>query len=189
MRQQLQLSDEQFNKLNKGYTQSWSQYNQGLSGLDKSLAEDQRLQRQQELSGGFSRDFSKTLDNVFTDKSARQRYNQMDWQYRGYGAFNDPTVQQQLKLNDEQRQTFNKYQNEWNQQLNTWQREFGNDRNGVANRFRDTNKELQNRINSTLTPEQRTIWTDLIGKPYDFPADVYLQNGAVVHSNLKPEVK
>ncbi len=189
IRQQLQLNEEQFNQLNNGYTQSWSVYNQGLTGLDKSLADDKRMQRQQELTGSFNKDFSKSVDGVFTDKAARQRYNQMDWQYRGYGAFNDPTVQQQLKLSDEQRQTFNKYQNEWNQQMNTWQSEFGNDRNGVANRWRDARKEWQNRINSTLAPEQRTMWTDMIGKPYDFPADVYFQNGASTNSSLKPVVK
>ncbi|MEQ1830538.1 MAG: hypothetical protein ABL921_31570 [Pirellula sp.] len=189
VRQQLQLNDEQFNQLNKGYTQSWNRYNQGLTGLDKSLADDLRMQRQLELSGSFNQDFSKSVDGVFSDKAARRRYNQMDWQYRGYGAFNDPTVQQQLKLNDEQRQTFNKYQNEWNQQMNTWQRDLANDRNGVASRWRDARNEWRNRINSTLTPEQSTMWTDMIGKPYDFPADVYFQNGTTTTTSLKPVVK
>ncbi len=189
VRQQLQLNDEQFNQLNKGYTQSWNRYNQGLTGLDKSLADDQRMQRQRELSGTFNQDFSKSVDGVFSDETARRRYNQMDWQYRGYGAFSDPTVQQQLKLNDEQRQTFNKYQNEWNQQMTTWQREHGNDRIGVANRWREARKEWQNRINSTLAPEQRTVWTDMIGQPYDFPADVYFQNGSTTNTSLKPVLK
>ena len=189
VRQQLQLNENQFNQLNQGYTQSWSRYNQGLTGLDKSLAENARLQRQQELSGSFNKDFSKSIDDVFTDKAARQRYNQMDWQYRGYGAFNDPTVQQQLKLNDEQRQKFNQYNNEWNQQMGTWQREFGNDREGVNSKFSIARKEWQNRIDSTLTPDQRTMWRDMSGKPFDFPADVYFRTETKANTSLKPGVK
>ncbi len=189
MRTQLELNEDQFNKLNQGYTQSWSRYNQGLTGLDKSLAENERMQRHQELTGSFNKDFSKSVDGVFTDKLARQRYNQMDWQYRGYGAFDDPTVQQQLKLNDEQRQKFTKYNNEWSNQMNTWQREFKNDRDGVANKFSNARKEWQNRIDSTLTPEQRTMWKDMSGKPFDFPADVYFQNSGTSNTSLKPAAK
>jgi len=187
IRQQLQLNDDQFNKLNQGYTQSWSRYNQGINSLDKDLAEAQRMQRQQELNRGFYTDYSRSLDDVFSEKSARQRYNQMEWQYRGYGAFNDPMLQQRLKLNDDQRQAFNKYDREWNQQLNTWQREFGDDRTGTAKGFRDARKELQDRINSTLNDEQRTVWTDVIGKPYEFPVDVYFQNSGA--TGLNPVVK
>lgn len=189
IRQQLQLNDDQFNQLNNAYTQSWNRYNQGVTGLDKSLAENERLQRQQELSGSFNKDFSTSIDGLLTDKAARQRYNQMDWQYRGYGAFNDPFVQTQLNLNDEQRQKFNKYHNEWNQQLNSWQRDFANDRDGVNSRFGNARKEWQNRIDSTLTPDQRTMWKDMMGKPVDFPADVYFQNTTKTNKSLKPNVK
>lgn len=189
IRQQLQLNDDQFNQLNKGYTQSWSRYNQGLTGLDKTLADEQRIQRNQDLTGAFYKDFSKSTDGVFTDKTARQRYNQLDLQYRGYGAFSDPAIQQQLNLTDEQRQKFNKYHNEWNHQMHAWQRDFANDRDGVTSKFSDARKEWQNRINSTLTPEQRTMWNDMRGKPFDFPADVYFQNGTTTNTTLKPVVK
>ena len=185
IRQQLQLNDDQYNRMNKSYGQAWDRYNKGLTGLDKNLAEQQRMQRYQELNGGFYKDFSGGIDEVFPDKAARQRYNQMDWQYRGYGAFNDPYVQKQLSLNEEQRQKFNQYDREWNTQMNNWRREFRNDRDGIANRFRESRRELQNRINSTLTPEQRTMWTDMNGKPFDFSPDVYFESD----SNSQPNAK
>ncbi len=189
MRTQLELNEDQFNKLNQAYTQSWSRYNQGLTGLDKSLAENERMQQHQELTGTFNKDFSKSVESVFADKQARQRYNQMDWQYRGYGAFNDPMVQQQLKLNGEQRQKFTKYNNEWNDQMNNWRREFQNDRDGMANKFSNARKEWQSRIDSVLTPEQRTTWKDMSGKPFDFPVDVYFQNSDTLNTSVKPDVK
>ena len=69
--------------------------------------------------------------------------------------------------------------------MNNWRREFRNDRDGIANRFRESRRELQNRINSTLTPEQRTMWTDMNGKPFDFSPDAYFESD----SNLQPNAK
>lgn len=191
IRQQLQLNDDQYKRMNQSYRQAWNRYNQGLTGLDKNLAEQQRMQRYQDLNGGFYKDFSGGINEVFPDKTARQRYNQMDWQYRGYGAFNDADVQKQLSLNEEQRQKFSQYDREWNTQLNNWRREFPSDRNGVANRFRESRREFQNRVNSTLTPEQRTMWSDMSGKPFEFPVDIYLQSGESSDENLnsKPNAK
>ncbi len=183
IRQQLQLNDDQFNRLNQAYTQSWQRYNQGLSGLDRNLNEQQRMQRMQEMNGSFQKDFSKSVNDVIADKAARQRYNQMEWQYRGYDAFNDPTLQQQLNLNDEQRQKLTQYQNEWNNQMRSWQGEFGKDRDGVANRFREARRAQQERINSTLTPDQRKMWTDMGGKPFDFPVDIFFQADGNANTN------
>ena len=56
-----------------------------------------------------------------------------------------------------------------------WQKEFAKDREGVANRYRESLRELRERINSTLTPEQRKLWIDMGGKPYEFPVEVYFQ--------------
>jgi len=189
IRQQLQLNENQYNQLNKAYTQSWSRYNQGITGLDKSLAEQERLQQQRGFADSFNKEFGSAIDETFTDASAKQRYNQMDWQYRGYGAFNDPTIQQKLNLTAEQRQQFSNYQNEWGQQLSTWKSEYPNDREGVSSRFRDGRLGWQKRIDSTLTPDQRTMWRDMSGKPFDFPIDIYFQSNAPSNSSLKPGAK
>lgn len=186
IRQQLQLNDEQYNQLNQSYTQSWQRYNQGLSGLDRNLNEQQRMQRMQEMNGCFQKDFSNSVNETLADKAARQRFNQMEWQYRGYDAFNDTTLQQQLKLNDEQRKKFAEYQNEWSDQMRSWQPEYAKDRDGVATRFREARRAQQERINSTLTPEQRQMWTDLYGKPFDFPDDVYFDSNSSSNSNANP---
>lgn len=189
IRQQLQLNDAQYNQLNTAYAQAWGRYNQGITGLDKSLAEQERMQRQRGLADSFNKEFGGAIDETLADKTVRQRYNQMDWQYRGYGAFNDPTLQQKLNLTEEQRQKFGNYQNEWDKQLSTWQTEFPNDRDGVSGRFRNARLEWQKRIDSTLTPDQRTMWRDMSGKPFEFPVDVYFQGNAQNNSSLKPELK
>lgn len=178
IRQQLQLNDEQFNKLNNAYTQSYTRYNQGLTGLDSKLNESQRAQRLQELHQGFNNEFYKSADGLFGNDTSRQRFNQMDWQYRGYGAFNDPNIQKQLNLTDEQRQRLSRYSDEWNNQMGTWRRDYTTDREGTATRFRDARRESQNRINSVLNPEQRRMWSDMVGKPVDLPEEVYFSNSS-----------
>jgi len=185
VRQQLQLNDDQYDKLIKAYSQSWSRFNEGITGLDKGLAEQERLQRQRGLTESFNKEFGSAVDETLPEKMARQRYNQMDWQYRGYGAFNDPIIQQKLNLTNEQRQKFSIYDSEWGEQISTWRSEYPRDREGVDNRYRDARLEWQRRIDSTLTPEQRTIWQDMSGKPFEFPADVYFENNARSKSSLK----
>ena len=183
IQKQLQLNEEQYRRLNQSYMRSWEQYNKGLSGLDGNLNEQQRMQRLQEMNGLFHKDFSKSVDEVFADRAARQRYNQMEWQYRGYGAFNDPTLQQQLNLEQEQRQKLARYQREWNDQLRTWRREYAKNGDGVNNRFREAYREQQERINAILTPQQRKMWTDLRGKPFEIPTDVYFEGDTDTDTN------
>ena len=189
IRKQLQLNEEQFNRLNQSYMQAWQQYNQGINGLDKQLTNEQRMQRMRELNQGLYKKYSTDIDETIEDRAARRRFSQMDWQYRGYGAFYDPSVQQQLNLTDEQLQKLQQYQNEWNQQVGIWRKEYSNDRDGVAKNFRESRKELQDRIKSTLSPDQRTIWADMIGKPFDFPADAYFQDETPPEKSSKTRSK
>jgi len=176
IRQQLELNDEQFNNLNNVYMQSFNRYNQSVTGLEKNLTESQRAQRLQELNHGFSNDFSKSADELFANDAARQRFNQYRWQHQGYGAFSNPNIQKQLNLTDVQLQAFNKYNTEWNNQMGIWHREYPSNRNTTSNSFREARREAHNRINSTLSPDQRRMWNDMIGKPIDWPADAYFPN-------------
>ncbi len=189
IRKQLQLNDEQFNRLNQSYMQAWQQYNQGINGLDKQLTNEQRMQRMQELNQGLYKRYSTDIDETIADRAARRRFNQMDWQYRGYAAFNDPTIQQQLNLNQEQLLKLQQYQNEWNNQLGIWRKEYSNDREGVAKSFQEARKEVQDRIKSILSPEQRKIWADMVGKPFDFTPDVYFQEESLNDKSPKPRSK
>jgi hypothetical protein len=177
IRRQLKLDDAQYNRLNQGYVQYWTPYNQTVTGFPADINEAERQKRLAEAYGTFNRGFTKTTGEVFTDPQIRDRYNQLNLQYQGYAAFNDPTVQERLRLTDEQRQAFHRYYNDWNKQMDTYAREYPTNREVVTKEWPNTWKQTRERINTTLTPEQRRTWTEMIGEPYEFTPDVYFDNG------------
>lgn len=178
VRDQLQLNDAQFSQLNRGYNQAWSQYYKSWAQImsNQELTPQQRDQQLQKLDSGFYRDFSNTVDSTFTNPGARQRFNELGLQYRGYSAFSDPILQQQLELTPEQQQRFSQYQNDWNQRWNRWNTTYSQNPAQVTTQYNEWRNGYRNSLNQTLTPQQQQIWNSLTGKVYDFPADVYFQN-------------
>jgi hypothetical protein len=177
VRRQLKIDDNQYSTLNKTYSQYWTPYNQAVTTLPADVEEAERQRRIQAAYGTFHKNYYDNTSKVFVDADARNRYNQLNLQYQGYAAFNDPQVQTRLKLTDEQRQNFNRYYNDWNKQMNTYATEYSRDRDGVNKQFGEHWKQQRARINETLTPEQRRSWNEMTGESHDFSADVYFDEG------------
>lgn len=183
VRNQLNLSTEQYDNLTTAYNRSWRAYNNGVNSLRTNLTPQQRAQQQQALSNRFYESMAPAVADNVSDPLARQRYNQMFWQYRAYGAFQDPQVQKQLSLSPAQVQQFDQYGRDWNRQMTTWNRNYANQRQTTTrsfNRFRD---QQQQRIQSTLTPEQRAVWGDLTGQAYPFQASHYFGSNSPTAPN------
>jgi len=184
-RQHLNLNDTQFNTLSRNYSQAWNTYNRGMTGLDANLSPQLRSQRQSKLNDQFRRDFSQGFDAVFPNEEARNRFHQLDLQYRGYSAFSDPTVAQRLNLTEDQRQKFDQWGNEWNRNYTNWRRDYARNRDQVNTQFEDSRKQFRDRVQNTLTPEQQKTWQEMTGRPFDFDADVYFPNPNATRT-LKP---
>jgi len=180
IRQQLNLNDDQYNQLNRSYAEYWNRYNQGMSQLGRDLNEQQRMQRLRELEGNFQRDFSTSTNRVLTDAQQRDRFNQLYLQYQGYGAFNDPRIQQSLNLTPQQRQRLNELNTEWNIQMGRLDGEFRTGDNGVSNRMRNLREQFNQRFNAILNDEQRQTWQGMAGEPFDFPPEVFFQTNTNV---------
>ncbi len=193
VRRQLKLDEDQYKRLNERYVEYWTPYDKGITTIPADLAEAERQKRIAELNKTFHSGVAKSTTEVITDPQIRDRYNQLYWQYQGYGAFEDPTVQQRLKLTDEQRQAFAKQRADWEKQMNTYSSEYATDRDVVNKNFTTTWKSTRENINKTLTPEQRKVWVETIGEPYDFPADVYfegsVEGGGKIEGTIKPTTK
>src|SRR5690348_7906681 len=70
VRRELRINDTQYDRLVRDYNQSWEAYNKGVTELKKDLTDEQRRQRMHELSSSFYGNFSKSLDDVFTEPAA-----------------------------------------------------------------------------------------------------------------------
>ncbi len=173
LRTELRMTPEQYRQLSGNYAAGWQQYSQEMARLNPNLAAQLRAQRVDALSQRFNSTFNQSLNQVYTDRTARRRYDQLYRQYQGYNAFSDPAVVQQLNLTPQQRQQFNRYHQQWNQSLTDFQNRFAEDRLGATSQFNNALRERQQQIEQTLTPAQRQAWSSYTGDPYNFSPDVY----------------
>jgi hypothetical protein len=177
-RQQLNLNENQFNQLSRAHQQAYTRYSQGVARLGNKLSEPQRLQQLQQLQTRFNQELGTTLDATITDPHVRQRYSQLNWQFQGPLAFSDPTVQRQLNLTPDQQLQLRQLAADWRRQLGQWRGTAPLDPTLMQQQWNAFRVRYQDQLGAVLTPAQQQIWTQLIGRPYDFPMEAYLRAGA-----------
>ncbi len=183
VRQQLGFNDTQFSQMNNAYRQAWSAYQQGLTKMTPNLTPEQRSEQMRTLQQNFYNNFSQSTSGILTDPQMRNRFNQLSYQYRGYDALLDPSVQRDLKFTDEQRQKLNEYNQNWNNSMNELYRDYGTNRDDATRRFTDLQAREQSRINEILTEQQRQSWRQMIGDPYRFQLNQYFPSNNTTRPN------
>jgi hypothetical protein len=146
----------------------------GEIGEDRTNARS-RQEELQQFSSQFDSDFNGVVDSTFTDPAMRQRFNQLNLQHQGFGAFTDPQIAQQLNLTAQQRQQLRALAGEWRQQLR--QLQAGRRTNLTAQQFNALRSQFLGRLNTVLTPEQQQQWAQLIGPVHNFPMTAFLPPG------------
>src|SRR5215203_1761432 len=96
----LKLTPEQITNLNKLTETTQAKYRDDYAKLG-TLNEADRFTRMQELNQKYYADWTKGAGSVFDD-TQRGRYQQLGYQYGGFGTFYDPDVQKRLNLTAEQ---------------------------------------------------------------------------------------
>jgi len=138
---------------------------------NRGVASQQQAATNQQDLANDGTDFNSALDATFTDPAMRQRFNQLNWQYQGVGAFSDPMVQQQLNMTPQQRQQLTRMAGEWSRDLQNLQRT--NRGNLTQEQFNELRTRFANRMNRLMTAEQRQQWQQMVGQSYDFLYSAY----------------
>lgn len=185
IRLHLGMNDKQYDEFNSNYQKSWRAYNREYQGISNKLTPAERRRRTVELRNQFHTNLVRDNAKVFQDPASADRYNQLHLQYLGYDAFNDPNLQNKLNLTPEQTQQLNRANDRWNQQLFNWQRDYPTHRDLVSKQFAASRAAQQQQINQILTPEQRQIYEQSVGEPFDFTPEVYFPPAAATES--RPE--
>src|SRR4029077_3524080 len=92
-------------------------------------------------------------------------------QAQGHDVFNNPAVQQRLKLTGVQHDQVRQFGAQYDQNLRDASRRFTTDPQGTAKRYEELRRQHQGQIESTLSPQQLQLWREIIGEPYSFPLD------------------
>jgi len=164
VRNQLKLTDEQYQRLHQGYGTAYS----GIAPPTATdLTEQQRQERMQQNYATFYKNLDTSTRQVLTPEQ-QNRYNQLWMQYRGYDAVLDPTTREKLKLTDAQVQLLNKYNTEYHRQYGNLVSQYGKNPKDANTAYNELNPYVGNRISSVFDENQRRQWTDMTGAPYRF---------------------
>jgi len=173
VRQNLKLTEDQYNTLMRAYGNAWVSNQNGVSGLGNSMTANQQEQQLRILQGAFDRDFPANSNKAFADQVARSRYDQLHLQYLGYDALMDPAVEQKLNLTNDQRQQIEQRQQQWRKTMSDLKRTYATDRDAAVKQLNTQRANERQALNNILTPAQRATWNQMTGEPYDFPPSVY----------------
>jgi hypothetical protein len=140
-----------------------------------ALNEQQRLQQMQQLEQQFNQDFGRAVDTTLTDRQLRARYDQLNTQFQGLNAFNNPQVARQLQLTGAQRNQLRRLAGEWRRSMMGWRRDLGDDVNAAAaqQQWAQLRSQYLDQLNAILTPQQQQMWRQTVGQQYDFPYSMY----------------
>jgi hypothetical protein len=138
------------------------------------------------LEQAFDEEFDRSIDGTLTDPAMRQRFNQLRMQFRGFGAFNSPLVQQELNLTPQQQQQFRLLARDWQQDLARLNRLYASDPALATERFEMLRQQFDNQLGTVLSAQQLQAWRSMVGEPFAFDATMFLGEGtARAHTSAR----
>jgi hypothetical protein len=184
VQQQLNLNPNQLRTLNTAHQNAFARFNQALNNLNNNpnLTPEQRSLQMQQLEAQFNQEFGSSLNTAFPNTQARARFDQLNRQFRGFNAFNDPAIRRELNLTPQQVSQLRALANDFRQQFQQFRRGLGNNINNLTASQQVQWNQLQNsmmtQLNTVLTPEQQQIWSQMIGQQFSFPPSAFVDGTA-----------
>jgi len=162
----LKLSDEQVGKVQDTLREIQQNHSSDFAGL-RDLSQEERQEKMRTLGKTINDEVKKALS--FSAEQSK-RYDQIGLQARGFGAFSDPTVQEKLKLTDDQKSKVREIAEAARAQFQPGA--FNKDasqeeREAARKKFTEMNKENMNKVLAALTDDQKKAWKELTGEPIE----------------------
>lgn len=176
LRNELKLDDDQMERLNRAYGDTWRQLRGNQNNNGGELDAQARSQRLNEYRDRFDNEFTRSSRDVFRNPEQQARFNQLQLQYQGYGAFQNPRLQRELNLNDNQSRQLQELYNDWNSEISGLREGYASNRDDATNRFNELRSRSNERFQGILNDQQRQSYNEMTGQQFDFGADNYLNN-------------
>lgn len=175
LQDELELDDDQIKRLNDAYGATWKQMRATGADSGRALDEEARSQRTNEYRDRFDSEFAQSTSSVFRTPEQQQRFNQLQTQYQGYGAFDNPRLQRQFNLNDTQYRQLQELRREWDSELEGLRETYATNADEARNRFNGLRSSTDQRFQGILNDKQRQSYNEMTGQPFDFGADTFLR--------------
>ena len=166
VQKELKLDDDQATKVNKLAEDMRAKQREAMESA-RDLAPEERRTKMMELSRTMNADADKALADILKPEQLT-RFKQIRLQTRGADAFNDPAVQAELKLTDEQKSKVRELMDNQMSQMREIFQNAGDDRDAARQKMMALRKQTNEKAVAVLTDDQKKAWTGMVGDPYDF---------------------
>jgi hypothetical protein len=171
IRQQLGLTEDQYQAVGRSYDTAYRDYERQIGSLSPQLSPEQRATELNRLNTQFEAGFQKGFEDVVRDQRVSQRYNQLRNQYQGYGLFNDPQIQNRLGLTAQQQAELQRRQSDWDSQLGNLRGTYSTNPELMREQFSQLQAQRDPALRQLLNTHQYQAWQEMTGSPYNFSVD------------------
>lgn len=156
VQKELKLSDEQINKLKDSIGKVLEKYKADMANFQRMSPDEQ-----QKKMKAFSEENNKAILGVL-DAKQKKRFKQIQWQVSGDWSLQDPELQKELKLSDEQKKKLDGIFNEAQKKT----QELIKSRETSQEKYKALYEDAGKKANEVLTEEQQKNLKELKGPPF-----------------------
>jgi len=158
VQKELKLSEDQLSKLKDSLNTVMDKHKDDITKLQQLPPEEQKKKMMV-----INEEHNKAVAGVL-DAKQWKRYKQIQWQLDPIGSLQDPDLQKELKLSDEQKKKIDGFFNDANKKV----QEMMKNRETSREKYQTVVKDLEKKTNDVLTEDQQKNLKELKGPSFQF---------------------
>lgn len=159
VKKDLKISEEQAGKLRDALSKVMNKYKGDFEKFEKNPPSQKDAEK---MMRAFQADSEKAIASVLDAKQLK-RFRQIEWQLNGVGSLQDPELQKELKLTDEQKKKLEDIFREAGQKFQQLQQR----RETAGEKYQAVMKETDDKANGVLTDEQKKRLKEAQGPKFE----------------------
>jgi len=170
VQKELKVTDEQAEKLN-AFAREMMEKQREEFQANRDLSQEERRERARTRAT----ELVKGMGGILKPEQVK-RFEQIQLQQSGVGAFSSPRVQEGLKLTDDQQSKLREINEESTQAMRDAFQDSQSDREGAMKKFAELRKQATEKAVGVLTAEQKKTWKEMAGEPFEVVYEPRPQN-------------
>ena len=160
VQKELKLNEEQIGKLKDVLGKVQDRYKDDAAKFAQ-LPPEVQLKKMT----AFNQDNDKAVSGVLDDKQWK-RFKQIRWQFNGPAALQDPDLQKELKMNDEQKKKIDGIIGDGNKRMQEISRNPYDSRQKMQEKYMAIIKDVEKKANDVLNEDQQKSFKELKGPSF-----------------------
>lgn len=174
VQKELKATDEQAEKLNT-FAREMMENQRGEFQNLRDLSQEERGEKMQQMARAHAVELVKGMGGILKPEQVK-RFEQIQLQQSGAGAFSSPRVQEGLKLTDDQKTKLGEITEESGRSMREAFQGSQSDREGAMKKFVELRKQATEKAVGLLTDDQKKSWKEMTGEPFEIVYEPRRQN-------------